>query len=214
LGGGWQTGREIIMSVITVTVTGVIAPAIIGSAYTNTYGIDFGGFFGPAGGNLAGDPFTVIWTGIDCNCAGTASFNPVIDAVLTINGHSYDFGSGLPELSAYNDFYDDAHQVTIGHLESSNGGLSYRPVIDGSLTTWFAGSGATQDGVPGRDGGFYLNLDSNAAHDTQAFLTIAEPLAVPAPIAGAGIPGLVLAFGCLLAAWRRRYPQRVQLVPL
>ena len=121
-----KTGREITMSTITVTVTGIIAPAIIGPSYTTTYGIDFGGFFGPAGGNLAGDPFTVVWTGAnDCNCAGTAnSFNPVIDAVLTINGHSYDFGTGmLPGLFGFNDFYNQVHQVEIGHLESFNGGL-------------------------------------------------------------------------------------------
>jgi hypothetical protein len=184
------------MSTITVTVTGVIAPAIIGPSYETVYGIDFGGFFGPAGGNLAGEAFTVVWTGIDCNCAGTASFNPVIDAVLTINGHSYDFGSGLPALSAYNDFFDDTHQVTIGHMESYNGGLSYQPTIDGSLTTEYAGYGAEYaryGDTPGRDGAVYLHLGSNTANWTQAFLTISDPLvAVPGPIAGAGLPGLVL----------------------
>jgi hypothetical protein len=176
------------MSVITVTVTGVIAPAIIGPSYDSTYGIDFGGFFGPAGGNLAGDPFTVVWTGIDCNCAGTASFNPVIDAVLTINGHSYDFGSGLPALWGANDFYDDAHQVFIDH---------------GSLTTWHAGFGATQGFEPGRDGSVYLHLGSNTANWTQAYLTIAAPAAVPGPIVGAGLPGLMAVF-LLWVIYRRR----------
>jgi hypothetical protein len=35
-------------------------------------------------------------------------FNPVIDAVLTINGHSHDFGSGAKD---YNDFTNTFQQV-------------------------------------------------------------------------------------------------------
>jgi hypothetical protein len=191
------------MSVITVTVTGVIAPAIVGSSYETTYGIDFGGFFGPAGGNLAGDPFTVVWTGIDCNCAGTNNvFDPVIDAVLTINGHTYDFGSGLPELWAYNSFRDGDHELTIGHLRTDNGGLTYIPTIDGSLWTAYAGYGANAVfPFPGRDGEFHLQLGSNTAEWTQAFLTVS----VPGPMLGTGLPGLMLVAALVAFASRRSF---------
>jgi hypothetical protein len=64
--------------------------------------IDHAGIFGPAGASLVGDAFTVNWTGnVDCSpdyCTGGSFYgtpNPVDDVVLTINGHSYDFGNGI-----------------------------------------------------------------------------------------------------------------------
>jgi hypothetical protein len=85
------------MSTVTAVVTGTISANL-----PFLDGIDHAGIFGPAGASLVGDAFTVNWTGnVDCSpdyCAGGSFYgtpNPVDDVVLTINGHSYDFGNGI-----------------------------------------------------------------------------------------------------------------------
>jgi len=87
--------------IVTVTVTGTISMQTFQNIFTGT---DNAGYFGPAGASLFGDSFTVVWT-FDTNCAcanvspsaisggslyGTPS--PVVNAVLTINGHSVQYG--------------------------------------------------------------------------------------------------------------------------
>ena len=176
----------------TLTVSGIVAPAINVSLFPSerTYGIDGGGFFGPAGGNLAGAPFTVVWTGTDCNCSGTNAQNPMSSGLLTINGMSYDFGVGTGFSDG--DFFPDLQQIQ-----------AFAPGFT-SLTTRLADYGLN-NGTPGHDGVFYIHPDSNALHNTQAFLTITPgPSAnVPGPIVGAGMPGLILLLAILAWGWRR-----------
>jgi hypothetical protein len=73
----------------TFTVQGYVANPTGPDSSPSTNGYDNGGFFGPQFANLGGLPFTVTWTGTDCNCYGgliNVTASPLTGATLTING--------------------------------------------------------------------------------------------------------------------------------
>jgi hypothetical protein len=154
-----------------LTIKGVVEPVQLNTS-NGTYGIDFGGYFGPAGASLAGAEFTVTWTGTPCNCSSPYAF-PVSSAILTINNNSYSFGSDYG-----NEWFPYLQQVQSNDPDFT------------SLTT---------DLYQAR-GVFYLHVGP-ASQWEQAFLHI---ISVPGPIAGAGLPALLLAVA-ILAWWKRSH---------
>ena len=183
----------------------------------DTAGYDNGGLFGPRFTNLSGDPFIItfsVTTPTPCNCSGGSGGinptppSPVLDALLTINGISFDLA---PPPSGID------HNI-IASLW--NGGLHPAIQFTNTLTTPFGpptfGEFIAQSrlAVTGFDaygtGVGFADLSANKFDfPTNLSLQVNSISTMPVPMSdiGAGLPGAILALGALAWwLWRRYAP--------
>lgn len=206
------------MSEIIVTFTGTVG-------IEGDLTIDQQGYFGAAGGNITGDPFTAVWQFNVPDLGGYTSggsvfytLSPLIGAELTINGHSVAFGqTGLYGVAIEGNYHDDVlnQDGTVIYVNATDypgqyamNNFVYTPSfqIPTQLIQPFSYTlnPAIDNSVYGGIGGS-VELPGNA----EEFLTVSsvsvalDPRSVPAPVLGSEWPGLLIMVA-MMVWWAKR----------
>jgi len=151
---------------------------------------------------LIGQPFTATFT-VANNCApcngGRDPFaiypnpvNPILDATLTINGHTYDFNGPISVGSIVHNSVDPSQyefDITVWTPHTS-------VAPNGFVSTSYSRADL-------QNAGFFIDTGF-APCCTEGRFNIPGAQGVPGPILGSGLPGLILAGVLLYRALRQR----------
>ena len=180
------------------------------------YGYDNAGFFGPIGASLAGDPFSVTWIGTPGISFENGHNGLVIDAVLTVNGISIDLGQyGNVAPPGYSEWVDNprGYDYTLdGTFIQISTYYKFGPFPPGNIILPGSQYSLVTETVEPFSVNGYFGLgsmtlqDSNHPYSTEAYLNVFHlgPTAVPSPVIGSGISGLMAA-ACILLIFLHRH---------